>query len=56
MTEFPIAMGDIQPPSEKPADQYPSPHINLENAFIEIEGKRYKAADLLARLLRESKD
>ena len=54
MTEFPIAMGDIQPPAQRPADQYASPFINLENAIIEVDGKRYEVRELLMRFVRET--
>ena len=56
MTEFPIAMGDMVPAAEQPADQYASPFINLENAVIDIDGKRYGIRELLMRLVREAEE
>ncbi len=45
---------EVQPRSgveDKGRRHYPNPIINLENAFIEIDGKRHNVADLLEQLV-----
>ncbi|WP_428486580.1 hypothetical protein [Rhodopila sp.] len=48
---------DLAPPNQKVnEDNAPNPVLNLENAFIHIEGKRHKLVELLKPLTEKSKE
>ena len=41
---------------DKKKGRYPNPIIDLENAFIEIEGVEYRVADLLKLVVQAIKE
>jgi hypothetical protein len=46
---------DVWPISESAAARYPQPILDIKNTFVTIDGKHYKVADLLKKLVEHQK-